>query len=118
MELQLSHAQTAKEPRDRDAEQDLPHDPQRLAERVPHLVLERLPQRRDRRDRRERDLDALGELREEGGRELPLQLVLQDRSAGGDAPDLKTIVLSSIIIIIIIIVDMRLWKCGAGRELT
>lgn len=76
MKLQLSHAQTAEEPRDRDAEQDLPDDPERVAERVPHLVLERLLQRRDRRDRRERDLDALREPREEGGRQLSLQLVL------------------------------------------
>jgi hypothetical protein len=89
MKLQLSHAQTAEEPRDRDAEHDLPDDPERVAERVPHLALERLLQRPDRRDRRERDLDALREPREEGNRQLPLQLVLQDRTTSGDTPDLR-----------------------------
>ena len=67
VKLQLPHAQTAQEPRDRDAKHDLPDDLECGGKGVPHLVLERLLQRRDDRNRRERDLDALWELREEGG---------------------------------------------------
>ena len=76
VKVQLPHAQTAEKPRDRDAEQDLPDDPECISERLPHLVFERLIQRPDGRYRRKCDLDALRKLRKERGGQLSLQLVL------------------------------------------
>jgi hypothetical protein len=89
VQLQLSHAETRHEPCTRDAERDLPDDLERLAKRLPHLVLHRLLERRDRRNGRKGKLYALRELGEERGGQFLLQLVLQDRTADGDAPDLR-----------------------------
>lgn len=76
MELQLPDAQTAEKPYDRDAEHRLPDHLERLAKRVPHLVLQGLLQGRNDRDRRERDLTAAWERREKRRGQLSLELVL------------------------------------------
>ena len=89
VKLELPHAKTRHEPRPRDTEHELPDALERLAKRLPHLVLQRLLERRDRGNRRKCKLDALWELREERGGQFLLQLVLQDRTADGDAPYLR-----------------------------
>ena len=65
VQLQLSHAETGHETHARDTEHGLPDNLERLAKRVPHLVLQRLLERWDCRNRRKGELDALRELREE-----------------------------------------------------
>jgi hypothetical protein len=68
VEFQLFHAYAAKHSRDRDAKHDLPDGFERNTKGIPHIVLQRLVQRRNNRDRRECYLDALRELRKESGR--------------------------------------------------
>ena len=89
VQLQLSHAQTGHETHARDTEHGLPDNLERLAKRVPHLVLQRLLERWDCRNRRKGELDAPRELREERRGQFVLQLVLKDCTADGDAPDLR-----------------------------
>jgi len=62
MELKLPHAYRAEGPRNARGKCELPYDLEGLREGVPHLVFERLFQRRNDRDRCKCDLDALWEL--------------------------------------------------------
>lgn len=72
----------------RDARHDLPHGGHRRCKRDPDLRPERLLELRDDGDRRVCDLNALRESCGKRGRELALELVLEDCGRDGYAPRL------------------------------
>lgn len=82
----LAHEEERHEARGREADHRLPDGREARRERLAHLELEGLLEVADERDGGVRDLHALGELRDELGREAPAQLVLEDARRDGDAP--------------------------------
>ena len=81
----LVHEQRREEAPRRDPDHDLPDEPRRLGEGVPHLVARRRVELGDGRDDGVRDLDALRQSGNVVGGEIVQKDVLYDRAADRDA---------------------------------
>ena len=79
------HEQRREEAASRDPDHDLPDEPRRLRECVPHLVARRRVELGDGRDDGVRDLDTLRQSGNVVGGEIVQKDVLYDRAADRDA---------------------------------
>ena len=84
----LTEQRHAEQPRSGHTGHNEPHDAQAVRERRADLGAQGLVEGGDGRDGGVREGDACGKALDEGFRETFVQLVLEDGSADGDAPDL------------------------------